>query len=330
MRGPAMHHLPRATLTALVALLLVGLGAAGVAAQAPADAADPASDAATLERRIITIEYSGGTAAGNLRFGPISYTHPDPSGIVATVSTLRIEASRATLRGPADTLIGQAQGQREADFEGGVTVRRGRLVAVGERLVYSEATGLGVLEGGAEIRIAPSREGEDEVIITAIAVTFDVDTDLSVSEGEVLLLNGNQTARADRFLFEEGRDLGQLTAGEAQAEVVRLGDDGELRIVADEIRILTDEKALFARGDVVVVDGPVTSRGDVVFYDDEEEVAEIIGSPATAVDSAAGVNLRTDRIRQDVRFRFVEAIDASLPTTYTAEQFALASERAAP
>jgi hypothetical protein len=59
-------------------------------------------------------------------------------------------------------------------------------------------------------------------------------------------------------------------------------------------------------------------------------VAEVIGSPATSVDTAAGVNLRTDRIRQDVRFRFVEAIDASLPTTYTAEQFALAGERAAP
>jgi lipopolysaccharide export system protein LptA len=321
------HHLRHVRAAAAIVAVALVLGVAAAATGTPA--AD-APDGATLERRIITIDYSGGTASGNLRFGPITYAHPEPAGIVATVSTLRIEASRATLRGPDDTLIGQAQGQREADFEGGVTVRRGRLVAVGERLVYSEATGLGILEGGAEIRIAPSREGEDEVVITALAVTFDVDTDVSVSEGDVQLVNGDQTARADRLLFEEARDLGQLTSSEAQAEVVRLTDSGELRIVADEIRVLTDEKALYARGDVTVVDGPVTSRGDVVFYDDEEEVAEVIGSPATSVDTAAGVNLRTDRIRQDVRFRFVEAIDASLPTTYTAEQFALAGERAAP
>jgi lipopolysaccharide export system protein LptA len=288
------------------------------------------TDAETRERRIITIDYSGGTASGNLRFGPITYTHPDPDGVVATVSTLTIESGRAVLRAPEQTLIAQAQGRREAEFEGGVTVRRGRLVAVGERLVYSEATGLGVLEGTAEVRIAPAREGEDEVLITAAIVTFDVDTDTSVSEGDVRLVNGNQTATAERLLFEEARDLGKLTSEGSQAEVTRAGDDGDLRIVADEIRVLTEFGALYAQGDVTVEDGPVTSRGDVVFYDDDEEIAEVIGSPATAIDTSSGVNLSTDRIRQDVRYRFVEAIDASLPTTYTAEQFALSSEHALP
>ncbi len=315
----------RALLGAVLAAALL-LGAALAEAE-PAAADDAALDAETLERRIITIDYSGGTARGNLRFGPITYQHPEPTGIVATVATLTIEAARAVLRGPDDTLISQAQGRRDADFEGGVTVRRGRLVAVGERLVYSEATGLGVLEGGAEVRIAPARAGEDEVVITATSVTFDVDTDMSISEGTVRLVNGDQTASAERLVYEEVRDLGQLTSSLSQAEVIRAGEDGDLRIVADEIRVLTEFKALYAQGDVTVEDGPVTSRGDVVFYDDDEEVAEVIGSPATAVDPSAGVNLSTDRIRQDVRYRFVEAIDASLPTTYTADQFALSSER---
>jgi lipopolysaccharide transport protein LptA len=306
--------------------------AAAMAAAQPGDGAtsegDAALDAETLERRIITIDYSGGTARGNLRFGPITYEHPEATGIEATVATLTIEAPRAILRGPDETLISQAQGRRDADFEGGVTVRRGRLVAVGERLVYSESTGLGVLEGAAEVRIAPAREGEDEVVITATRVTFDVDTDVSTSEGDVRLVNGDQTATAERLVFEEARDLGQFTSSGSQAEVTRAGEDGDLRIAADEIRVLTEVKALYARGDVTVEDGPVTSRGDVVFYDDDEEVAEVIGSPATAVDPSAGVNLSTDRIRQDVRFRYVDAIDASLPTTYTAEQFALTSEGA--
>jgi lipopolysaccharide export system protein LptA len=279
-----------------------------------------------LERRLITIDSSGGTQSGNLRFGPITYEHPEPDGIVATVSTLTIRAPRAELRAPDEVLLSQAQGRREADFEGGIVVTRGRLSATGERLAYSEATGLGRLSGGATVVIAPADEGEDEVVITADRVVFDVDTDISVSEGSVLLVNGDQTAEAERLLFEEARDLGQLTSGDGRALVTRQGDEGPLTIEAAEIRVLTDLKALYAVGDVVVVDGPITSRGDVVFYDDEEEVAEVLGAPAVAVDEAAGVRLETDRIRQDVRFRFVEAIDATLPTTYSADQFALTGE----
>jgi len=283
-------------------------------------------------RRLITIDSSGGTQSGNLRFGPIVYQHPEPDGVVATVSTLTIRGPRAELSAPEGELIAQAQGRRDAVFDGGVTVTRGRLTAVGATLRYAEATGLGVLAGldGArvEVRIAPAQEGEPEVIIDAERVTFDVDTDTSVSEGDVRLLNGDQAARAERLEYEEEADLGVLS-GSDRPEVVRTADDGgELRIVADEIRVLTDISALYAVGDVRVEDGDITSEGDEVFYDDEEEVAEVIGDPAIAVDEGAGVRLETARVRQDVRFRFVEAMDASLPTPYTVEQFLLVREKA--
>ena len=323
----------RHTITTRVALLAATLLLAfGVAlSQADSSADDPplegeALEGEALERRLITIDSSGGTQSGNLRFGPIVYEHPEPDGIVATVSTLTIRAPRAELRAPDEVLLSQAQGQREADFDGGIVVTRGRLSATGERLAYSEATGLGVLSGSATVVIAPATEGEDEVVITAEQVVFDVDTDISVSEGSVLLVNGDQTAEAERLLFEEARDLGQLTSEDGRALVTRQGDEGPLTIEADEIRVLTELKALYAIGDVVVVDGPITSRGDVVFYDDDEEVAEVLGAPALAVDESAGVRLETDRIRQDVRFRFVEAIDATVPTTYSADQFALTGE----
>ena len=317
----------RLALTALALAALALSAMPGLAFAQEAAAADEAASNAVLERRIISIDSSGGTQSGNLRFGPIRYEHPDPDGIVATVSTLTIRAPLAELRGPDDTLLSQARGQREADFGGGVTVSRGRLIATGERLAYSEATGLGVLMGGATVVIVPVEEGEDEVVITAQQVTFDVDTDISISEGRVLLVNANQTAASERLLFEEARDLGQLTSEDGRAVVTRAGDDGEvMTIEADEIRVLTDLKALYAIGAVEVVDGPITSRGEVVFYDDDEEVAEVIGSPAVSVDEAAGVRLETDRIRQDVRFRFIEAIDATVPTSYSAEQFALTGE----
>jgi lipopolysaccharide export system protein LptA len=278
-------------------------------------------------RRLITIDSSGGTQSGNLRFGPIRYAHPDPEGVVATVSTLTIRGPSAVLSAPDGELIAQAQGRREAAFEGGVVVTRGRLTATGASLHYAEATGLGVLEGArVEIRIAPASDAEDEVVIAAAFVTFDVDTDTSVSEGEVSLVNGDQAATAERLEYEEIAGLGVLS-GSARPQVLRTADDGgELRIEADEIRVLTDISALYAVGAVRVVDGDITSEGDEVFYDDDEEVAEVLGDPAIAVDAAAGVRLETARVRQDVRFRFVEAIDATLPTPYTADQFRLARE----
>jgi lipopolysaccharide export system protein LptA len=322
-----VQHAPRrlpprlaAALSALVALALLatfGLAQEGAEEEAPA-------------RRLITIDSSGGTQSGNLRFGPILYQHPEPAGVVATVSTLTIRGPRAELTAPEGELIAQAQGRREAVFEGGVVVTRGRLTATGASLRYAEATGLGVLAGAdgarVEIRIAPASDEDDEVVIDAAFVTFDVDTDTSVSEGDVRLLNGNQAASAERLEYEEIVGLGVLS-GALRPEVLRTADDGgELRIEADEIRVLTDISALYAVGSVRVVDGDITSEGDEVFYDDEEEVAEVLGDPAVAVDAAAGVRLETARVRQDVRFRFVEAIDASLPTPYTAEQFQLARE----
>ncbi len=283
-------------------------------------------DAAVPERRLITIDSSGGTQSGNLRFGPIVYEHPEADGVVATVSTLTIRGPRAELRAPEGELIGQSQGRREATFDGEVVVTRGRLTATGTALTYAEATGLGVLEGGAVVRIAPTQEGEPEVVITAARVTFDVDTDTSVSEGEVRLENGDQSAVAERLEFEEEAGLGVLSGSERPSVARTAEDGGVLRIVADEIRVLTDVNALYAQGSVEVVDGEITSTGDEVFYDDEQEVAEVIGDPAIAVDEAAGVRLETGRVRQDVRFRFVEAMDDSLPTPFTADQFRLARE----
>jgi lipopolysaccharide export system protein LptA len=283
------------------------------------------------ERRLITIDSSGGTQSGNLRFGPILYQHPDPLGVVATVSTLTIRSPRADLRAPADTLIAQAQGFREATFEGGVEVTRGRLTATGDTLVYFELTGLGVLTSSAGgrvmVEIAAADPEEASVFIEAERVTFDVDTDTSISEGQVVLINAKQRASAERLEYEEGRNIG-LLAGTVRPEVTREADDGGiLRIEADVIRVLTEISALYAAGSVNVEDGDITSTGDEVFYDDEEEVAEVLGNPAIAIDAGAGVRLETARVRQDVRFRFIEAMDASLPTPYSVSEFLLTRER---
>ena len=280
-------------------------------------------------RRVITIDGSGGTQRGNLRSGPIVYEHPDEFGVQATVSTLTIRGSFAELSAPEGTSIGTG-GQRPAAFRNGVLVERGRMTATGPTLTYSEATGLGVLEGPAEITVAPDSEDGDAVQISALTVEFDVDTDRSTSSGDVQLVNGNQRASAEQLIYEEERTLGVFTSTGSQARMTRIDEDGtEMLITADEIRVLTDEKLLYARGNVTVVDGAITSTGAVVFFDDNTGVAEIVGSadaPARSVDADSGATLSTDRIKQDIEFDFFEAIDASVPSEFDTSAFDLAAE----
>ncbi|HLU82248.1 MAG TPA: LPS export ABC transporter periplasmic protein LptC, partial [Trueperaceae bacterium] len=157
-----------------------------------------------------------------------------------------------------------------------------------------------------------------------------VDTDRSTSTGGVHLVNGNQTADAEELIFEEEANLGVLTSTGAQAVITRLDEDGTtMTITADEIRVLTDTNKLYARGNVTVVDGPITSTGSIVFFDDETGIAEVIGSsgaPARSVDADSGATLVTDRIKQDIEFDFFEAIDSSVPSDFDVTAFALRGE----
>jgi lipopolysaccharide transport protein LptA len=187
-----------------------------------------------------------------------------------------------------------------------------------------------VLTGPASIVVAPEEEGGEPVTIDANEVAFDVDTDRSTSSGDVRLVNGNQAAESDTLVYEEDRNLGVLSSEGAQASITRTEEDGSTMVItANEIRVLTDEKKLFASGDVTVVDGSITSTGAMVFFDDETGIAEVIGAegaPARAVDTDTGATLVTDRIKQDVEYDFFEAIDASVPSAFDAGAFALATE----
>ncbi len=323
-----MTRRPRLRAGLMAAATVALLAAAALAQDDATDAAPP--DAAVSERRVITIDSSGGTQSGNLRYGPIRYEHPDPLGIVATVSTLTIRGPTAELSAPPDTLLARAKGERTARFEGGVQVQRGRLDATGPELVYREATGLGVLTGGVDVTIAPDDPEGDPTRIDAESAEFDVDTDRSVSRGEVVLVSGDQRAEADRLDYSEELDLGVLTCEGGLCTIVRSDEDGDLVITAEEIRVLTQDERLWARGDVTVVDGDLVTTGDEVVYDDAEQLAEVTGSPARSVNEADGVTLESDRILQDVQFDFVEAIDASQVSDIDLDDFRFPEERGDP
>ena len=281
------------------------------------------------QKRIITISYDGGTrSAENLRYGPYFYSHPDPKGIKAEVSNLFIEGQEAEFRAPEDTLMADAQGQREADFYGGVEVNRDRLNATGLRLAYSEATGLGVMtaEDQVAIFIEPEEDDEEAAEIFADDVTFDVDTDMSVSRGNVRLLNGNTQAQADEITYEELRDLAKLNSENTQVTARRVNEDGELTITADVLRVFTDTDRLYASGNVTLIDGDITTTGDEVFFDDEISRAEIFGSPAVSIDERYGVRLEGQRLEQRTDIDVVQVLDNSVPSEWRSEDFMLTGE----
>ncbi len=297
----------------------------------PQNAQPQGENAEGAGERIITITYDGGTRnSPDLRYGPYVYEHPEPDGIAASVSNLKIFAQRGELRAPAEVLIAEAEGEREASFSGGVRVERGRLTATGSALNYSEATGRGVMPQKTAIVVQPADAKDNEVDIQANEVAFNVDTDTSVSRGNVNLTNGNQSAEAQKLVFEEGRDLAVLTDEAGQAVARRENDDGTfLTITADEIRVLTGTDVLLAAGNVSIVDGDTTTTGDTVYYDDEASRAEVIGNPAVSVDEAFGSTIRGGRIEQRTDIDSVQQLSDPTPS-FDAAQFRLTGEDAAP
>ena len=177
------------------------------------------------------------------------------------------------------------------------------------------------------IVVQPAEEGNDVTNIATDAVTFDVDTDTSVSRGNVTLESGNQNAEAQELIFEEGRDLAVLSSGGQQATARRQNDDGSfLTITANKISVLTNEDTLLATGNVTIVDGDITSTGNTLYFDDETSRAEIVGNPATSVDSAQGVELSGARLEQRTDIDVVRVLDETVPSEFDASQFNLTSE----
>jgi lipopolysaccharide transport protein LptA len=282
------------------------------------------------EKRIIRIQNDGGNQSGNLRFGPITYDHPDPEGVVATVSNLTIYGQKAELRGPEGEQISlaDAEGRRIATFTGGLRVTRNRLTATGPDLTYTEETGIGAMTGDVSIVVAPEEEGDDPVDITAESADFDVDTDVSTSRGNVELVSGNQTANAEEVIYEEDRELAKMTSEGGQVTLTRTDEeDGSiLTITADEVRPLTGDKRLHAIGNVTVVDGAGISRGTEVFFDDNESRAEIIGNPATYENEEEGTSLSSGRLEQFTDTDEVQALDETVPSEFNPEDFKLQTE----
>jgi len=286
--------------------------------------------------RVITIEYSGGNRkAVDFRYGPWIYSHPNEEGIIGAVgsqgnSQLTVYAKEAELKAPEDVLIATA-GERVATFTDGVRVERKRLTALGESLEYSEETGFGELlaQEQIDITVLPKEADGDTTEIQATSATFDVDTDVSVSRGGVTLKSGSQSGEAEEVTFEQGLDLAVMSNPDGQVTLKRSSGDSELTITADSVRVLTESKKLMATGNVKLVDGAITTTGEIVFFDDEIERAEVFGTPdnlAISIDSEFDITIKGQRLEQLIDLDLVEILDETAPSVWDEADFLLTSE----
>ncbi len=275
--------------------------------------------------RVLKFETSA-QLQGDLRNGPYNYTGKAGAAVKATVGTVSIAAPQASMKAPAGTPMANAQGRRSADFTGGVTVLRGRLSAKGAALNYSEASGQGVLTGAPSAVFTPEKKGDDPVNIAAANMSLDVDTNMSTSTGNVKLVSGVQTGRADRVVFDEGKELGLLT-GNMSLSRAATAKAKELNVVGTEARILTKGKLLYVLGKVKLTQGSATTTGDAVYYDDARNVAYVVGN-AVSTDSKTGTTVRaraSGALEQRTDLGRVRAVDAGF--TIPTAQFKLSGEK---
>lgn len=259
------------------------------------------------EQRIITIEAPGGQRYGNLRNGPWVYEAGKPGGVIGKVKDLEIKATRATLEAPQGKTMQEAEGERVASFEGNVVVKRDRMTASGPKLVYRESDGQGTLQGNAHMRQEPKDKKSDPVEVFAPRMTFDVDTNISSSEGGVTLKNGRQEGRSEAVYYEENRGLAVLNDTKEVVLLRKREGKGDLVIRAKEIRSLTDQKRLLATGGVTLVDGEITTTGASLLYNDNTGEATIVAGrvgnqnvPARSVNAKERVTLSGNSLLHNV------------------------------
>lgn len=259
------------------------------------------------EQRIITIEAPGGQRSGNLRNGPWVYEAGKPGGVIGKVKDLEINATRATLEAPQGKTMQEAEGERVASFEGNVVVKRDRMMASGPKLIYRESNGRGTLDGNARMRQEPKDKNSDPVEVTAPRMTFEVDTNISTSEGGVTLKNGRQEGRSDGVYYEEDRGLAVFNDAKEVVLLRKREGKGDLVIRAKEIRSLTDEKRLLAIGGVTLVDGDITTTGASLVYNDNTGEATIVAGrvgnqnvPARSVNAKEKATLSGNSLLHNV------------------------------
>jgi lipopolysaccharide export system protein LptA len=255
----------------------------------------------TVKDRVVRVGEA--RTQGDPQNGPLTLTSKSATPVRSTVSNLVLTSEKVVLSAPTGTSFSSAEGKRNAEFSGKVTVVRGKVNAVGPTLSYSESSGLGTLKGGAKMTYTPDGKDTEPVLVEASQMQFDVDTETSVSKGNVKLINGKQSTVSETLQFNEKTELAILGGGKVTlTRQPNKAGENILTLTGVDAKIQTgkDKKLLLMTGKVTLVDGTITTTGNTLFYDDKKNLAIVSGN-AKSVDSKnkitqSGVTLehRTD------------------------------------
>ncbi len=141
---------------------------------------------------------------------------PDAGG-----GRVELTGGRASYDPKADRARYQASPAPDA-----VTVERGKLRALGSRLVYRNEEGIAYLQGPTRFE----RDGEKKLTGTAGGLFYLVDEDRVWLTGGVTLVQGGRTTKAERALVDEGENQAWLF-GKPVESVAK-----DERIVGDRVR----------------------------------------------------------------------------------------------
>lgn len=193
------------------------------------------------ERSLLVEQYAPQSAGGQFRTNVpgceegirLSTVYgPDPYAVVTRVGEHTEIVSRIVLArrpegdGGADTLtmfdgsLGVDDGYCPVEVsESGlqqVFIRQGRTVASGTHLVYDNETGLAELTGPVRLRRAASGDSP-EITANAASLTFDIETELSTLEGDVVVSSGKRLSHADSLVLDEKEGLARLSGSPARS-----------------------------------------------------------------------------------------------------------------
>lgn len=274
------------------------------------ESGDVADATARKSMLVLEIDTSGGSQTGNLRYGPVLVRHTDDDGVWASVGSIQVSASVVEVTGPEGVALAAATSLRTATFRSNVVIRRTGLTVSGDEFTYVEATGEGVLVGGAEAWIPYAPDGESSMRVGAQVMVINLRELVSSSEGKVVVdVPDGIMITADKLVFYEERGLAVLSAEGGPVLLSVVSDDIALAGKAAEIHVDTIGEVLRLRGSVGFQVGDLAVSGSEAFYSHPAQRVTITGEPANVTDLAGATVLASSAVVLDLLDGSVEALE---------------------
>lgn len=207
-----------------------------------------------------------------------------------------------------------------ARASGGVRLEREGSTVSGDQLVAEMRVKEAQVTGRASLVREPadrSREGEGRTAISAERLRFRWESNEVEAEGAVTVVQPDRTARAQRLLYSEARDLleltGEVVVDQRSGEALAAAEPGAAGALAsrtvlscDRITARVSSRDLTAEGSIRVEQEGRLATGDRAVYTGGDRLLVVTGN--VRMREADGSWLRADRVRISLADETFEAV----------------------